>query len=385
MKPRHFLIVTALSAGLLYCGQLVFPLGIPMGDDFSRAQEDQGSNARPKIKVLPPVSACDGFPSRYPGHAEWPPIIFFCRDAFSCFRSCFGSPLKAAQTNLERRPDYNFSFVKAPCRIGSPSCACKYRAFTGEQFFSRAYERVLLRPIGIMKYSTAFGYVKNKPCTALGELTEIFGEGGVHRFGHDRHMAVIRVVKTDNDLAARFLEGRNLLRREREADELDRRGLAVRIGVFAGRVGFAADLVAGNIDKRAILDAAEPRQNRGAATRIVDLEHDGRDEFTALRDERVVGRQLVRDLRLAALFDVEHLLHLLPHRRKILEVEGRDRPDLDAPLLFQFGDLAAALTAHLDVFVERQDVGAGQLPALRALAGVHAVLVTGWARSPASP
>src|SRR5438067_9040202 len=82
MKPRHFLIVTALSAGLLYCGQLVFPLGIPMGDDFSRAQEDQGSNARPKIKVLPPVSACDGFPSRYPGHAEWPPIIFFCRDAF---------------------------------------------------------------------------------------------------------------------------------------------------------------------------------------------------------------------------------------------------------------------------------------------------------------
>src|SRR2546429_5691849 len=53
-------------------------------------------------------------------------------------------------------------------------------------------------------------------------LVEIFGEGGAHRFGHDRHMAVIRVVKTDNDLRAGLFEGRDLLRREWEADELDR-------------------------------------------------------------------------------------------------------------------------------------------------------------------
>ena len=67
-----------------------------------------------------------------------------------------------------------------------------------------------------------------------------------------------------------------------------------------------------------------------AATRVVDLEHDRRDELAALRDQRVIGRQLVCDLRLAALLDVQHLLDLLPHRLEILEIEGGERADLDA-------------------------------------------------------
>ena len=46
---------------------------------------------------------------------------------------------------------------------------------------------------------------------------------------------------------------------------------------------------------------------------IVDLEHDGGDQLAAVGDQRVVGAQLIRDLRLAALLDVEHLLHLMPH------------------------------------------------------------------------
>ena len=67
----------------------------------------------------------------------------------------------------------------------------------------------------------------------------------------------------------------------------------------------------------------------GAPRRIVDLEHDRGDQLGALRDQRVVGRQLVGDLRLAALLDVQHLLDLLPHRLVILEIECRERADLD--------------------------------------------------------
>src|ERR1051326_5684224 len=128
-----------------------------------------------------------------------------------------------------------------------------------------------------------------------------------------------------------------------------------------------------------MFDPAEPRQGRRAAARIVDLEHDGRDKLATLRNERVIGCRLIGDLRFAALLDVEHLLYLLPHRREIFEIEGRERADLDAPLLFQLGGLAAALAAHLGVFVERQDVGAGQRPARGGLRQVHAVLPARWA------
>ena len=41
MKPRHFFIVTTLSAVLLYGGQLVLSFGIAMGDNLKNAQQDQ--------------------------------------------------------------------------------------------------------------------------------------------------------------------------------------------------------------------------------------------------------------------------------------------------------------------------------------------------------
>ena len=62
-----------------------------------------------------------------------------------------------------------------------------------------------------------------------------------------------------------------------------------------------------------------------------------------LRDQRVVGGELVVDLRVAALLDVQHLLHLLPHRVEILEIEGRERADLDPPALLDLGNLGAPL------------------------------------------
>src|SRR6266550_6232991 len=91
-------------------------------------------------------------------------------------------------------------------------------------------------------------------------LIEILGKRGAHRLGHHRHVSVVRVIEADNDLRARFPERRYLRRRERKADELHGRGLAVRVGVFPGRIGLAADLLATDFDERAILDAAEPGQ-----------------------------------------------------------------------------------------------------------------------------
>src|SRR5438045_9457363 len=157
-------------------------------------------------------------------------------------------------------------------------------------------------------------------------------------------MAVVRVIEADDHLRAWLLEGRDLRRREREPDELHRRGLAVGVGVFPCRVGFAADLLAGGFDKGAILDAAEPGEGRGAESRVVDLEHHRRDKLATLRNQRVVGLEFIRDLRIATLLAVEHLLDLLPHRREILEIEGRERTDFDPPPAFQLGYPAAPLT-----------------------------------------
>src|SRR6266478_492844 len=80
-------------------------------------------------------------------------------------------------------------------------------------------------------------------------LVEILGEGSPHRLGHCRHMTVIRVVEADGDLGARLLERGDLLRREPEADELDRRGLALGAGILARRVRLAADPLAGDLDE----------------------------------------------------------------------------------------------------------------------------------------
>src|SRR5437868_15402131 len=74
--------------------------------------------------------------------------------------------------------------------------------------------------------------VRGAPCPEAGSpvkaeiqtevLIEILGERGADRIGHDRHMAVVRVIEADHDLRAGFLEGRDLLRLKWEADELDR-------------------------------------------------------------------------------------------------------------------------------------------------------------------
>ena len=138
---------------------------------------------------------------------------------------------------------------------------------------------------------------------------------------------------------------------------------------------------AADLDKGVIFDTAEPGQLAGAPRRIVDFEHDRRDQLGPLRDQRIIGGELVFYLSFAAFLDVQHLLHLLPHRVEILEIECRERADLDPPTFLDLGDLGAALPAHLGVFVERQDIGAGQ-PAPCRLRRAHGVLAGGSALAP---
>ena len=133
-----------------------------------------------------------------------------------------------------------------------------------------------------------------------------------------------------------------------------------RVGSGSPRIRSPADL-----EKNVVLDPAQARQHRGPARRVVDLEHDRGDQLLSLRDQRIVGGQLVLDLRIAALLDMQHLLHLVPHRLVILEVEGREGPDLQPTAPFDLGDPLALIAADRGVFGERQNILTGQ-PALVA-------------------
>src|SRR5260370_27994797 len=210
------------------------------------------------------------------------------------------------------------------------------------------------------------------------------GEGRRPRFGQHRHMRVIGMLEADENLSPWLPERGDLLRRKRKPEELHRGGLALWAGVLTGRVGLATDALARDLNEGAVLDPAETRQGGFAALRVVDLEHHRGDQFAALRDQRIVGRQLIGDLRFSALLDVQHLLALLPHRVEILEIEGGERAYFDSAVLFDFTDLAPALAPYVDVLVERQDVGARQLAPVPRLRRIHALLVTG-AASPARP
>src|SRR3546814_15285533 len=58
------------------------------------------------------------------------------------------------------------------------------------------------------------------------------------------------------------------------------------------------------------------------ARRILDLKHHGGHQLGALRDQGIIGGQLVGNLFSAAAFGQQHLLHLEQHGVEILEIEG---------------------------------------------------------------
>ena len=103
-------------------------------------------------------------------------------------------------------------------------------------------------------------------------------------------------------------------------------------------------------------DLLEPGQEGGAAHRIVDLEHHGGDQFAALGHERVLGAQLLGDLRLAALLDEQHLVDLASHGRVVLEKKHAIGTHLQAPVAFRLHQRAPARLALLGVPRHRNNV-----------------------------
>ncbi len=72
-------------------------------------------------------------------------------------------------------------------------------------------------------------------------------------------------------------------------------------------------------------------------------------------------KRIALPLGLAALLDMQHLLHLVPHRLVILEVKDRKGADLEPALPFDLGDPPALIPPHGRIFGGRQDVLVRQL------------------------
>jgi hypothetical protein len=92
---------------------------------------------------------------------------------------------------------------------------------------------------------------------------------------------------------------------------------------------------------------------------------------TTVGNQRVVGAEFIRDLRLAALFDIEHLVDLVPHGVVILEIEGGERTHLDAAALLDGADFFPAGAADLAIGLHVHDVRAGDLVPVRHAALAH--------------
>ena len=119
-----------------------------------------------------------------------------------------------------------------------------------------------------------------------------------------------------------------------------------------------------DLDEGMVLDAADLEQQHTAADFVVDFEHHGRDQLVALRDQGSVSLDFVRQLGVATLFDMQHLLDLMPDRLIILEKESRDRTHLDAAIFLQRRNRLAGLAPTFRIFARRDQIG-GREAALR--------------------
>ena len=82
MKTRYLLFVCLLCGFLFYSGKLAFPLAIAVGDDLGYTQRNQGEDTCPKIKITPPMGACDRIPTRNHAHDEAPYIVITAAISF---------------------------------------------------------------------------------------------------------------------------------------------------------------------------------------------------------------------------------------------------------------------------------------------------------------
>ena len=139
------------------------------------------------------------------------------------------------------------------------------------------------------------------------------------------------------------------------AEALPSGGRVLPVGIWQAHDGLAAE---GQLHDP--FDAAQPGQHRAAADRVVDFDHHRGDKLAALWDQRVIGRDLVGDLLLPALFDEEHLVNLMQHRVVIFEIEGDEGPDLDPAQALHLAHALAQVPPLRPELVERHEVVAGE-------------------------
>jgi hypothetical protein len=175
---------------------------------------------------------------------------------------------------------------------------------------------------------------------------------------------VIEVIETDNDLHARRFEPSDLVAGNGNFKELYRRCLPLGTCVFAGGIGLAAGSLPGNIEK--CLFSMPPKRDSTATGRAGSSISNMIVAISShpLGNQRVVSRELILQLSVAALLDVQHLLDLLPHRVVILEIKRRIRAYLYASPPLDLG-YPATVPLPRGTFGERQDTLARQ-PALGA-------------------
>src|SRR5215472_7283482 len=292
---------------------------------------------------------------------------------------------RRASTRLPCAPNVTASFPIAFRVSGCRSPRCRHRPSTT---FSSSCRAAISRPCAHRQSARSSMAVKvsgwsspsakrlsvtRRACASQGpsisliasaqtrpNLIEIYGQGRANGLRQQCHMPVIRMAETGDYLGTGRLEPRDLIHGERKLDELDRRGFAFGAGVLSRRVRLAADPLPGDIEKDVVFDPAKAPQHRIAAPRVVDLEHDRRNQLAIPRNERIVCVELVFELRLPAFLDVQHLLRLMPNRVEILEIKRRKRADFEPALSFDLGNPSALCASNIGVFGERQDIVARQ-------------------------
>ena len=142
-----------------------------------------------------------------------------------------------------------------------------------------------------------------------------------------------------------------------------RPGGRLAIGVGPVQIGFgnAVDLFDHHAHENGFLDPAGARQEGLPPVLVIDFEHHRANQFPPLGDQWVIGGEFVVDLRLAALFDVQHFVNLPPHCVVALKIAGREGADFEPAMTLERDDLGLLGGADGGEIGRRHNIGAGDL------------------------
>jgi hypothetical protein len=112
----------------------------------------------------------------------------------------------------------------------------------------------------------------------------------------------------------------------------------------------------------AVLDAPQLRQPLAALVGVRELQQERRLPVVPVRNQRVVGIQLLLDrVGFEDALDAQHLLHLVLHRQPVFERPGRVRADGDAAVALVLDHPGAEILARRRVLLEAHQVVAGEV------------------------